>query len=377
MAYFFIQDKDINSRFTIGKESSMPVQTVRESGFKPLRFDIKMKTFRKNSLYLEIMVFNKVLKLNRKVFTVTAALLLLISARAQRGYRWEFGVATGASNYLGEIGGRDKAARPFISDMKLAKTRWNETVYARYRFDPLFAVKFAFNYLRIEADDKLTTNPGRRYRNLSFRNDIYDFETTIQWLFYSSNKPMGVYSRSNIFFTAYLFGGVGAFMHNPKTMYQGQWTSLQPVHTEGVEYSKFGYCLPFGAGFYVTVNKRKRSHRIGLEVNWRYTNTDYLDDISGAGPNKGWLSKETAPSSKAYELNNRNPELEKQPDGMSANYGWQGTDANGDPQNKAPRGDPSDKDSYISVNISYGVALKKSRGRFTKSKGRRIRTVSF
>ena len=48
----------------------------------------------------------------------------------------------------------------------------------------------------------------------------------------------------------------------------------------GVKMASASTCLPLGAGFYVTLNKRRRSHRIGIEINWRYTNTDYLDDIS-------------------------------------------------------------------------------------------------
>jgi hypothetical protein len=304
----------------------------------------------------------------------TAAMLLLFSpvVLAQRGYNWEYGIGTGVSNYLGDIGGREGAAKGFISDMQMPKTRWNAMAYAKYRFDPLFAVRVAYNYLRIEGDDKLTINEGRKYRNLSFSNDIHDLEATLHWLFFSSNKPMGVYSRSNVFFTGYLFAGIGGFMHNPKTEYNGSKVALQPLQTEGVSYSKFGYCLPFGAGFYVTINKRRRSHRIGLEVNWRYTNTDYLDDVSATWKNPSELS-----SNMSADLANRNDEVTDQPAGFDKNYGWQGTDKNGDPVNMAPRGDPDDKDSYISVNVTYGIAIKKGRGRYSKSKGRRIRSVTF
>jgi hypothetical protein len=282
----------------------------------------------------------------------------------------EFGVATGVSNYLGEIGGREKAARPFISDLKLSKTRWNETVYWRYRFHPQLAAKISLNYLRIEGDDKLSTNPGRRYRNLSFRNDIYDMEATINWLFYSSAQPTGIYRRATTFFTAYLFTGMGVFYHNPKALYQGSYVPLQPIKTEGVSYSRVGFCVPLGLGMYVAISRsRQRSHRIGIEVNWRYTNTDYLDDISTTYKNPSQLS-----SSTAVALSNRNPELTSQPAGISKNYGWQGADANGDNINKAPRGNPNNKDSYISVNITYGIALK---SRYTRSKGKKIRSVKF
>ncbi len=298
-------------------------------------------------------------------------LVLSTTLHAQRGYNLEFGFGTGASNYLGEIGGGAKEARPFILDAKLAKTRWNEQIYVRYRFDPLFAAKVAFNYMRIEGNDNLSSNPGRNARNLSFRNDIYDLEGTVQWLFYSSNKPMGVYSRSNVFFTAYLFAGLGAFHHNPTTFYKGDWIALQPLQTEAVRYSKWGYCLPFGAGAYVTINKRRKSHRIGIEINWRYTNTDYLDDISTVYVNPAELS-----SSLAADLSNRNLEVDRQPDGFQNNYGWHGADKDGNPINLAPRGNKNNKDSYISVNVSYGIAIKGGR-KAGRGRGRRVRSVTF
>lgn len=306
-------------------------------------------------------------------FALTALLsLFAFSSQAQRGYNLEFGVGSGVSNYLGEIGGGAKAGKPFINDVKLKKSRYNEQLFVRYKFDPLFAVKVSFNYLRITGDDKLTTNPGRHYRNLSFRNDIYDLEATVQWLFFNSAKPVGVYSRSNIFLTAYLFAGAGTFHHNPKTLYQGNWVALQPLQTENVNYSKWGYCVPMGVGAFVTLNKRRRSHRIGIEINWRYTNSDYLDDVSTVYVNPAELS-----SGLAGQLSNRNPELADQPTGFQNNYGWHGTDKDGNPQNMAPRGNKNNKDSYFSLNVSYSIALKNGRGRMSKGKGRRIRTVTF
>jgi hypothetical protein len=289
--------------------------------------------------------------------------------KAQKGYKMEFGGMLGFSNYLGEIGGREKEARPFILDMKLAKTRWTTTAYMRYRFHEKLALKTTFNYIRISGEDAFTVNEARKYRNLSFRNDLIDLEATLEWLFFNSKKPIGIYNRTSIYFTSYLFLGIGAYYHNPKTEYQGSWVALQPIETEGVSYSKFGYCVPVGGGFYFTINKRKRAHRIGVEINWRFTNTDYLDDISTDYKNPADLSSNTA-----VALSNRNPELTKQPEGFSGNYGWQGADDNGNSINQAPRGNKDNKDSYLSLSISYGIAIK---SHYTKSKGRRIRIVSF
>lgn len=304
-------------------------------------------------------------------YLITLVFLFCLSSyvKAQKGYKLEFGGLVGFSNYLGEIGGREQEARPFIMDMKLAKTRWAVGAYMRYRFAQSLAVRTSFTYMRVEGEDSETINDARQYRNLSFRNDIYDVEATLDWLFYDSKKPVGIYNRTSVYFTSYLFVGVGGFYHNPKTEYQGSWVALQPIKTEGVTYSKFGFCMPMGGGFYFTLNKRRRAHRIGLEINWRFTMTDYIDDISTVYKDPAELSSSTAVS-----LSNRNPELTKQPDGMSGNYGWHGVDANGEPVNQAPRGNENNKDSYLSLNITYGIAIKSN---YRKSKGRRIRSVSF
>jgi hypothetical protein len=308
-------------------------------------------------------------KPQREKLLILLFTIVCLGASAQKGYKWDFGGIAGMSNYLGEIGGREKTARPFIWDMKLAKTRWDVGAYVRYKFHRSLSAKMAFHYLRVAGEDNLSINNPRRYRNLSFRNDIYDLESTINWHFYQSDKPMGIYARTRVYFTSYVFIGIGAFMHNPKTMYQGSWVALQPIRTEGVEYSRFGYCVPFGAGFYFSISKNRRMHRIGLEFNWRYTNTDYLDDISTVYRNPAELSSHTA-----ADLSNRNDEVAKQPDGYEKNYGWHGLDAKGNPINQAPRGNPDNKDSYISFNVSYGMSI---RGKVTRSRGRKIRSVRF
>ena len=321
----------------------------------------------------KIVVYLKLLKINmfnkKHAYTFLLALTMIgLLSKAQKGYKFEYGVISGISNYLGEIGGRDKA-KPFILDLKLAKTRWNEGAYIRYRFHPSLAARVSAHYLRISGEDRLSTNLGRKYRNLSFRNDIYDIEAVMDWIFFSSSKPTGIYKKaSSTYLTCYLFAGIGGFYHNPKTTYQGSVYSLQTVKTEGVSYSRFGYCIPFGAGFYIAISKRRfKSHRIGMEINWRYTNTDYLDDVSTTWKSPAELSNT------AFQLANRNDELTSQPDGMAGNYGWI-DDGNGGNKNLAPRGNPNNKDSYISLNISYGIAIK---SRYTKSRGRKIRSVTF
>lgn len=264
-------------------------------------------------------------------FTVT-------SASAQ--YLWDYGVNVGVSNYLGDIGGKEKTRRDFVADMKLAKTRWNFGGFARYKWKPKVSLKLALDYLRLEGDDKLSTNPARHYRNLNFRNDMFDLAFTGEYFFYENNDLGHTYRYKNGF-RAYIFGGVGAFYSNPKADYNGQWVPLRPLHTEGVTYSPVGVNIPVGVGFYFTFNKK---HRIGYEFNWRTTFTDYLDDISGNYPSDPSQSGNPA-------LSLRTPELGAQAaqdnPGVYYSHGW-----------GEKRGDKTHKDSYITMSLSYSYVLR-------------------
>ena len=99
---------------------------------------------------------------------------IFISQIVWAQYKWDFGFQGGVSNYLGDIGGKEKTRRDFVSDMKLAETRWAGALFARYKFGPRLSLKGQFAYQRIQGADSLSTNPARRARNLNFRNDIFE-----------------------------------------------------------------------------------------------------------------------------------------------------------------------------------------------------------
>ncbi len=285
---------------------------------------------------------------------------------AQR--RFDYGVAIGVSNYLGDIGGKEKTRRDFVADMKMAKTRWNFGGFARYKVKPKVSVKVALDYLRIEGDDKLSSNPARNTRNLNFRNDIFDLGVTGQFTFFEDNDLGNTYRFKNGF-RAYVFAGVGGFYSNPKAFYNGGWVKLRPMQTEGVSYSPIGINIPAGLGFYFTFEKK---HRIGFELNHRTTFTDYLDDISGNYVDPTGMSPDAAAlSNRTGELATVNPEFAK-------NFGY---DFGRGVGNK--RGDKTHKDAYMTMNLSYSYVLRgKSsfyRGRYgsffghKRGKARKIR----
>jgi hypothetical protein len=279
-----------------------------------------------------------------------AILFLFSISSVYSQWLWDYGITLGASNYLGDIGGKEKTRRDFVADMKLAKTRWNVGAFARYKWKPKLSLKLALDYLRIEGDDKLSTNAGRHYRNLNFRNDMFDLALTGEWFFYENNDLGNTYRYRNGF-RAYLFGGVGGFYSNPKGNYKGEWIKLRPLETEGVKYKPFGVNIPVGLGFYFTLEKK---HRIGFEVNWRTTFTDYLDDISGNYPDA------TPGNSATSQMSNRTSELgaTAETDDPGAYYYFMNPQTNSPRFEGQKRGDKTHKDSYMTMSLTYSYVIR-------------------
>jgi hypothetical protein len=298
----------------------------------------------------------------RKIVILLALLSAPYFGHAQ--YRWDFGGGVGVSNYLGDIGGKDKTRRDFIYDLKVQKTRNTETFFARYKFRPAISFKTSLTHVTIEGDDSLSTNPARNQRNLSFRNNMFELTETVEYYFYKSSNVSGRPglrgSRKKVDFRSYLFVGVGLLYSNPKAELNGSMVALQPLQTEGVKYSRFVPVVPVGLGLSYTIN---RNHRIGLEFGWRWTFSDYLDDISTV-----YVDPATLGSDNARTLANRNPETwptVKDPVTSAANYGYEDFNKNTGKLNK--RGDESNNDNYLSLLVTYSYVLK-GKNKFYKSK---------
>lgn len=301
-----------------------------------------------------------------------ACAVMMVSSLLQAQYLLDYGVSVGASNYLGEIGGKEKTRRDFILDLKLSQTRSAIASFVRYKLNRKLYVRGSFGWYRISGADKYSTNPGRVGRNLNFRNDILEISATGQYVFYDVADLGRTYRYRNDF-KAYIFTGVASFMHNPKANYQGSWVALKPLTTEGQglypgapkPYGTFQLSIPAGGGFFFTFSK---IYRIGWEINWRTTFTDYLDDVSSFYADPNLLSD------MGKILANRNPELvySDNPELPHPNNYIAG--------NK--RGDPKHKDSYLSTTLNFSYVIKGkskfARARYSsffgkKAKGRTIR----
>jgi hypothetical protein len=286
-----------------------------------------------------------------KLILYVASLLLLSSPLCAQ-YNWDAGLKLGGTSYLGEMGGNEDTRRDFVYDMKLKQTRRAIGAFARYRFSPIISGAITVNYLRIQGGDNLSTNPARVARNLSFRNDMFEFNGRGEIVFYHEND-VGHKGRRGLDFKAFFFAGVGGLVHSPKANYDGNWVKLRPLQTEGPAntYKALTFTLPTGIGLYFTYKKK---HRFGWDIGWRTTFTDYLDDVSTTYVDPSTLSSETA-----LAMYNRNPELGDYGDALPSpdNYGWfPFSDGSARPANK--RGDPTHNDSYLVTQFTYSYVMR-------------------
>lgn len=294
----------------------------------------------------------------RKLSSVLLLALLPFVAKSQ--YKWDFGLAVGGANYLGEMGGKAGTRRNFVADMKIAATRPTVSPYVRMKMGQNLNLRAGLAWVRISGADSLSTNRGRVGRNLSFRNDIYEVSLLGEYNFYSQND-IARFNRKRVDIRSYAFGGVAGLYHNPVTQYQGSWVPLRPLHTEGQtmvngrnEYSKFTVGLPVGLGVYWIYN---RIYKLGVEVNWRMTFTDYLDDVSTT-----YVPKEYFTDPTALALQNRRGETNSPNAANPANYGY---DYANNVEQK--RGDPTHKDNYLTTTVNFSYSIR-GKNAFYKSK---------
>lgn len=207
---------------------------------------------------------------------VSISLLTLSNVNAQTGY--DFGVRLGGTNYFGEIGGGAEEARPFLLDFSLDQTNFAFGGFFRYNFSRNFAGKLAINYARIEGADSLSENPNRIGRNLSFRTTLIEATLSVEYNLIQM-RDLSRRSRQNVNFRTYIMLGGGVLLYYPEAQLNDDWFSLRPLMTEGEEnaYNEMTIAIPAGGGAEFTFNDK---FRIGLEAAYRFTFTDYLDDVS-------------------------------------------------------------------------------------------------
>jgi hypothetical protein len=225
---------------------------------------------------------------------------------------------TGTSTYFGEL------ANP--GDYIDAKPNINAGL--QYYFTPRISARAELTWFTLEGDDAKADDASRVSRNLSFKSNNVELGFTGAFnLFPNGNR---YYRRP--YFNAYGFGGVGLLYFNPTTEYQGTKYALQPLKTEGEDYSRIGVVVPFGLGVRF---KAGPNFNVALEGGYRKIFTDYLDDVSTIHLGPAAFSDPIAAA-----LSDRRPEVGK----TAAPAGTQ-------------RGNPDEDDGYMLLNVKIEYYL--------------------
>lgn len=286
-------------------------------------------------------------------------LSLVLSTSLSAQYRWDFGVSAGASNYLGEIGGQELTRRDFIFDMKLNRTQYVVGAFGRYKLTPQLSANIGFNFGKIKANDYNSKNPARVARNLSFQNNIAELTGRLELTLFYDND-VGGRGYYNPDFRIYGFLGAGIMKHNPKAIYygdleeyNGKLVELQPLKTEGVDYKLWQFTLPAGIGLYFT---HKKVHRIGWEIGYRTTFTDYLDDVSTNYAHDSQLNQDKLDLARAMSNRTTDQSL-ADAQSYAEIYGMdvpnRGSFAPGE-----KRGDVTNNDGYLFTQFTYSYVIK-------------------
>lgn len=211
----------------------------------------------------------------KKIAIVIFAGIISISSRAQdlNAYvqEGEFGLAIGAAHYFGDINNRSGLNRPKPS----------AGIFFRKQFGNYIGIKVAGNYARLGYSDVYSDNPVQQRRNLSFNTNIWEFSVSGDFNFFKFYPGV-----SGFTYTPYVSLGVGvcsfdpfAYLNNNKYFLRSLGTEGQgsPVYPDRQPYGSMTLCLPVAVGFKYNVNE---NINVFAEVGYRFTNSDYIDDVS-------------------------------------------------------------------------------------------------
>lgn len=288
---------------------------------------------------------------NRKLLSTfrRASLLLTVTfftvgaVRAQYSFynkpAWEKWIGFGGNHFFGDVGGKQLNGTTLggYDEIDLKNIKPTFSVGVRYNAKQWLAFRGGLTYARFEQSDANAFSTSQQARNLSFQSNLWELGAVAEFKVASFSIKT---KRRKSFWEYYVFGGVGAFYYNPKTEYEGRLVALRELSTEGQgiksgtkKYSVLAGSVPIGGGLRLGIGPSKSVY---VELAYRATTTDYIDDVSGT-----YYSYEKIFAQKGK---------------VAADLSYRG-DAATYPAGRT-RGNPTNKDSYLLVNVGFSMALR-------------------
>ena len=222
--------------------------------------------------------------------------------------RHEINFGLGISNCLTDVGGNGNRA-----NFNFKKTNFTANFSHLYYIKNKIAFRTSLTHAKVSGDDSYSSVLSKKNKALNFNTTISELSGILEFTIttlknknnYKSKKKRrkNIANKDRLSFGSYFFVGLGSFYYNPmginkfldsegNNVGDGQEYSLRELHTEGQgfeggpeqfsgkkysTYNDFAICVPIGFGI------KKAFHSNGgikLEASYRFTNTDYLDDVS-------------------------------------------------------------------------------------------------
>jgi hypothetical protein len=278
-------------------------------------------------------------------FLLLSILCPLVAVSQQRFHVTLFG---GLSNYAGDLQDHQ---------FTLQQSNFAFGAGIKYDFTPHLAVRLAYNHGTIEGDDKKSSDPLLRARNLSFASKINEGSLLLEYTILNMEERK---------VSPYIYSGITVFHYNPYAYDTvGNKVFLKPLSTEGQglegynrkPYSLTQLAIPLGVGVKFRISENTI---LAYEVTIRKTFTDYLDDVSSTYVDQFALAQQRG--LKAVSMAFRGDELK----GSTTTY----------PEDGAVRGGSKYGDWYYFTGFTLYIGLGSGNGGstpFGRSKGGRNR----
>ena len=263
-----------------------------------------------------------------KRLIVLLFLFTSVVVSAQRHH--EMGIFAGTSSYYGDLQQNLFPAQGY---------RASGGLLYKYFIHPNIGFRFGATYASLYGADSMSESKAIKNRNLNFQTNLFEVHSAIE-----VNLLPVDFDEFKI--SPYVFAGLALFYYNPYTLGQdAEKIYLRPLSTEGQGlrqypgrkvYSLVNAGVPLGGGIKTLIGKKVL---VSGEIGFRYTATDYLDDVSSTYVNMDTLFRYKGKQS--VDLSFRSDELPN----WDGNY----------PNDKFVRGDNMKKDWYWFAGINVAI----------------------
>lgn len=239
----------------------------------------------------------------------------------------EIGISAGVGHYFGDLN----------PNFDISKPKFSAALHYTKQMNNYIGIKVSATYAFLGYADKYSKNVFQQNRNLSFNTDIWEFSVNGTFNFFSFNPGFEGHN-----YTPYVGLGVGVFTFDPYTYLKGEKYMLRIIGTEGQgsdaypnrsPYKNYAFCVPLTIGFKYAFSP---SMNVFTEFRYRFTNTDYLDDVSTTYTPDAFI-----PNSVGALLSDRSNEL-------GSNIGIKGRQ----------RGNTLEKDAFATFHIGVSFNIQ-------------------